>query len=52
MLASYTICAMALDKQEKRQKYEEYFFQMADEWEKNTYMEQKEKLITLLKMCE
>lgn len=52
ILASYTICAMALDKQEKRQKYEEYFFQMADEWEKNTYMEQKEKLITLLKMCE
>lgn len=52
MLASYAICCMVLDKQEKRQKYEEYFFQMADEWEKNTYMEQKEKLITLLKMCE
>lgn len=52
MLASYAICCMVLDKQEKMQKYEEYFFQMADEWEKNTYMEQKEKLRTLLKMCE
>ncbi len=52
MLASYAICCMVLDKQEKMQKYEEYFFQMADEWEKNTYMEQKERLITLLKMCE
>ena len=51
MLASYAICCMVLGER-KGSEYEEYFFQMADEWEKNTYMEQKEKLMTLLKMCE
>lgn len=47
MLASFAICCMALGE-EKGTEYEVRFIKMAEEWEKNSYVEQKKKLQDLL----
>lgn len=47
MLASFSICCMALGEV-KGNEYETRFMQMAEEWEKNSYIEQKERLLKLL----
>ena len=47
MLASFSICCMALGEV-KGNEYETRFMQMAEEWEKNSYLEQKDRLYKLL----
>lgn len=50
MLATLASCCFCVGEKEQGEQYEQKFLEIAVEWEKRTYYEQKEKLHNLLKI--